>query len=114
MAAATAPVQTNQALPRLRLVQPQLNVDSLAAEWQVALDAAQRAIAASASASSLGSQEAAVRSERLRIERCAVAAELRRFGSVMSADVEPGAPGGVAAVRTPGSFTTTTTRALVI
>ena len=77
MATATASVHANQAPPRLRLVQPQLNLESLSASWQVALDAAGRAIAASTPL--LKAQEVAQRRERLRIERLTVAAELRGF-----------------------------------
>jgi hypothetical protein len=108
MTAATASVHVNQAQPRLSLVQPRLDLEALAAEWQVALDAADSAIAASTPL--LKSREVAARRERLQFERRAVAAELRRFGGVTSAEVEPGAPGGVAAVRTPGSVTTTAKR----
>jgi hypothetical protein len=115
MATATASVHANQAPPRLRLVHRRLDLESLCTEWQVSLDAAERGIAASAPL--LKAQEVAVRRERLRIERLAVAAELRCFARVTRAwgptcpKVEPGAPGGVAAVRTPGSVSTTTPRA---
>ena len=91
MAVATASVHANQALPRLRLVQPPLDLDSLAATWQVALDAAERAIAASAA--SLQAEEVGARRERLQAERLALAAELRRFARVVP-QIEPGAPGG--------------------
>jgi hypothetical protein len=117
MATATASVHASQAPPRLRLVHPPLDLESLPAEWQVALEAAERALAAS---TPLKAQEVAVRRERLRIERLAVAAELRRFARLTRAwsptcpKVEPGAPGGVAAVRTPGSVSTTTPRATPI
>jgi hypothetical protein len=77
MATATASVYANQTPPRLRLVQPRLDLDSLSAEWQVALDAAERAIAAATPL--LKSQEVAVRREWLRVERLAVAAELQCF-----------------------------------
>jgi hypothetical protein len=80
MAAATAPVHANQAPPRLRLVQPRLDLESLAAQWQVALDAADSAVAASTPW--LRSQEIAERRERLRVERRAVAAELEHFSRV--------------------------------
>ena len=83
MATATASVHANQAPPRLRLVHAQLDVESLSAEWQVALDAAARAIAASTPL--LKAQEVAVRRERLRIERQAVAAELRCVARVTRA-----------------------------
>ena len=106
MAAATAPVHANQALPRLRLVRPRLDVEFLATEWQLALDAADLAITASTPL--LNGQEVAVRRERLQVERRAVAAELRRLARTTSAESEPGAPWGVAAVRTPGSLSTTT------
>lgn len=118
MATATASVYANQTPPRLRLVQPRLDLDSLSAEWQVALDAAERAIAAATPL--LKSQEVAVRRERLRVERLAVAAELQCFARATRArgatceEVEPGAPGGVAAVRTPGSLSRTPARATPI
>jgi hypothetical protein len=115
MATATAPVHANQAPPRLHLVHPQLDLESLSAEWQVALDEAERAIAASTP--SLRAQEVAERRERLRIERLAVAAELRRFARLTRAwglrcpQGEPGAPGGLPQLRTPGSLNTTAARA---
>lgn len=87
MAAATASVHVNQAPPRLRVVQPRLDLDSLAAEWQVALDAADSAIAASTP--SLKRQEVAARHERLRLERQATAAELRSFARVTRAPEVP-------------------------
>jgi HAD superfamily hydrolase (TIGR01509 family) len=87
MAVATASVHTNPAQPRLRLVEPPLDLDSLAAEWQVALDAAESAIAASTP--SLKSQEVGARHERLRLERQATAAELRRFARVTRAPEVP-------------------------
>jgi hypothetical protein len=68
----------------------------------------------------LKSQEVAVRRERLRVERLAVAAELQCFARATRArgatceEVEPGAPGGVAAVRTPGSLSRTPARATPI
>jgi hypothetical protein len=77
MATATASVHANQTPPRLRLAQPRLDLDSLSAEWQIALGAAQRAIVAATPL--LTSQEVAARRERLRVERLAVAAELQRF-----------------------------------
>ena len=80
MAAGTASVYANEALPRLRPVQPRLDLDSLAAEWQVALDATDTAI--TASTPSLKGQEVGARHERLRLERQATAAELRRFARV--------------------------------
>jgi HAD superfamily hydrolase (TIGR01509 family) len=80
MAATTVSVYANEAPPRLRLVQPRLDLDSLAAGWQVALDAADSAIAASIP--SLKGQEVGARHERLRLERQATAAELRRFARV--------------------------------
>jgi hypothetical protein len=113
MVAATAPLHPNQAPPRLRLVQPPLDVGSVAARWRVAFDAADSAIAASTPV--LTRPEVAVRRERLRLERRAVAAELGRFARVARPKVvEPGAPGGVAAVRTPGSLTTTSARTAFI
>jgi HAD superfamily hydrolase (TIGR01509 family) len=86
MAVATAPHASQTGLP-LRLVQTRLDLDSLAAEWQVALDAADRAIAASAP--SLKSQELGARHERLRLERQDTAAELRRFAHVTRAPEVP-------------------------
>ena len=80
MATATASVHAKQAQPRLRLVQPRLDLDSLAAEWQVALDAADRALAASRP--SLKGPEVEARRERLRLERQAAATELQRFARV--------------------------------
>ena len=77
MAAATDPIQANEAPPRLRLAQPQLDLESLSTEWRVAPDAAETALAAATPL--LMSQEVAVRRERLRIERLAVAAELQRL-----------------------------------
>ena len=118
MATATASVHANQTPPRLRLLQPRLDLDSLSAEWQVALDAAERAIAGATPM--LKAQEVAVRRERLRVERLAVAAELQCFARARHArgaaceEVEPGAPGGVAAVRTPGSLSRTPARATPI
>jgi len=111
MATATASVHANQTPPRLRLLQPRLELDALSAEWQVALDAAERAIAAATPL--LKSREVAARRQRLQVERLAVAAELQCFARATRArrptceEVEPGAPGGVAAVRTPGSLSTT-------
>jgi hypothetical protein len=118
MATATASVHANQAPPRLRLVHPQLDLECVSAEWQVALEAAGRAI--DAATPLLKSQEVAARRERLRVERLAVAAELECFARATRArgatceEVEPGAPGGVAAVRTPGSLSTTRARATPI
>jgi hypothetical protein len=83
METATAWVHASQAPPRLRLVHPPLDLESLSAEWQVALDAAERAVAASTPL--LKAQVVAVRRERLRIERLAVAAELRRFARLTRA-----------------------------
>ena len=83
MATATASVHANQAPPRLRLVAAPLDLESLSAEWQVALDAAERALAASTPL--LHAQEVAGRRERLRIERTAVAVELRRFAALARA-----------------------------
>jgi hypothetical protein len=83
MATATASVHANQAPPRLRLVHPQPDLECLSAEWQVALDTAERAIAASTPL--LRAQEVAERRERLRIERLAVAAELRCFARLTRA-----------------------------
>jgi hypothetical protein len=93
MAAATAPVHANQAPPRLRLVQPPVDLDSVGARWRLAFDAADSAIGASTQV--LTSQEVTARRERLRLERRAVAAELRRLARVTRARVEPGAPGGM-------------------
>ena len=77
MATATASVHANQAPPRLRLVHPPLDLESISTEWEAALDAAERAVAASTPL--LRAQEVAERRERLRMERTAVAVELRRF-----------------------------------
>ena len=118
MATATASLNANQAPPRLRLAHPQLDLEYLAAEWQVALDAAERAIAAATPL--LKSREVAARRQRLQFERLAVAAELQCFARATRArgatceEVEPGAPGGVAAVRTPGSLSRTPARATPI
>src|SRR5512132_566475 len=87
MAAATAPVHVNQALPQLRLVHRPLDLDSLAAQWEVALDAADLAIAASSP--SLKGEEVGARRERLRLERQATSAELRRFASATRAAEVP-------------------------
>ena len=87
MATATASVYAKQAQPRLRLVQPRLDLDSLAAEWQVALDAADSALAASTP--SLKGVELEARRERLRLERQAAAAELQRFALVTRASEVP-------------------------
>ncbi len=87
MAAATAPVHASQAQPPLRLAQPRVDVDSLAAEWQVAFDAAAGAIAAATP--SLKGREVEARRERLRLERQATAAELRRFARVTRATEVP-------------------------
>jgi len=86
MATATASVHANQAPPRLRAVHQPLDLESLSAEWQVALDGAERAIAASTPL--LSGHEVALRRERLRIERLAVDAELGRFAR-MTARFEP-------------------------
>jgi beta-phosphoglucomutase-like phosphatase (HAD superfamily) len=87
MAAATASIHVNQALPQLRLVPPPLDLDSLAAQWEVALDAADLAIAASSP--SLKGEEVGARRERLRLERQATSAELRRLASVTRAAEVP-------------------------
>ena len=77
MAAVTAPVQARRPRPSLRVVRAPLDLDVLAAHWQVALDAADRALAASGA--SLNAQELGPRHEHLRVERAETAAEPRRF-----------------------------------
>jgi HAD superfamily hydrolase (TIGR01509 family) len=87
MAVATAQIHAKQTQRRLRLVQPRLDLDSLAAQWQVALDAAESAIAASTP--SLKGQEVGARHERLRLERQATAVELQHFARVTRAPEVP-------------------------
>lgn len=87
MAAATAPLQAHRPGSPLRLVRQPLDPDVLAAQWQVALDAADRAIGASGP--SLEAQELGARHEHLRLERAATAAELRRFAHAIRAPEVP-------------------------
>jgi beta-phosphoglucomutase-like phosphatase (HAD superfamily) len=87
MAAATAPLQTRPPSPPLRLVRRPPDPDVLAAQWQVALDAADHALAASAP--SLKGRELTARHEQLRVERACTAAELRRFAQAVRAPEVP-------------------------
>jgi HAD superfamily hydrolase (TIGR01509 family) len=83
-ALATIQPYMHEARPPLRQVQAPLDLDALASQWQVALDAADHAIAASDV--SLRAPELSARRERLRVQREAAARELRQVARVRHAD----------------------------
>ena len=97
MASLTAPLQAHRPRPVLRLVRAPLDLDVLVAQWRVALDAADRALAASGV--SLKPWELTARREQLRLERMETAAELRRFAHAVGAPADPDSPGGQVSFR---------------
>jgi hypothetical protein len=77
MAVATAPLHAEEARRSLHLVQPPLDVDTLAPSWDLAFEAAERALAAAGPV--LTAQELCFRRNRLQLERRRTEAELSRL-----------------------------------
>ena len=75
MATAAAPLLVDEGRPRPRLVRSPPDLDTLLADWELALRAAERALAAAAR--ELGSTEVRARQERMQHERQETAAVLR-------------------------------------
>jgi beta-phosphoglucomutase-like phosphatase (HAD superfamily) len=71
-----------------------LELDTLTAQWQRALDSDQRALAAATAARSLPAHELAARQRQLRLERPEVAASLARLARVAGVRPTPWLPSG--------------------
>jgi hypothetical protein len=79
-----------------------LELDTVAAHWQRALDADERALAAAAAARSLPAPELAVRRRQLKSERLQVAALLGRLARVAAVRPIPWLPSGPVTTRSLG------------
>src|SRR4029450_7084289 len=77
MAVATGPLHAGEGRRSVPLVQPPLDVDALAPSWDLAFEAAERALAAAGPV--LTGQEVCFRRNRVQLERRRTEAELSRL-----------------------------------